>query len=184
VQTGTETGRIGLYLFLLVIWTSARTLLFAKTRDPEQERVRRILFVLLLTYCVSGWMVDFAYRASFFMFTAAIAVFHRMLYLPKDASAEDEDDAAQPVPPWRAAPLEGALVPAGAAPLTVAATATSTVTTPAIKMPWQRRSQAHSADEAPTPKPIWNRIGLVDLAVTAGLLIGTEQFWSFAIRTF
>ena len=181
VQTGAETGRIGLFLFLLVIWTSARTLLFAKTENPEQERIRRILFVLLFTYCVSGWMVDFAYRASFFMFTAAIAAFHRMLYLRAELSAESETSEEQSPLPWQANSPQPALVPASAA---ISTTAAMAIGAPPVNMPWLRRDEPEASDEPAVLQPVWNRIGLVDLIVAGGLVFGTELFWSYAIRTF
>jgi hypothetical protein len=187
VQTGAELGRVGLYLFLLVIWTSARTLLFARTENPEQERVRRILFVLLLTYCVSGWMVDFAYRASFFMFTAAIAAFHRMLYLSAADAEEAEKEENKPVFAWRPPVLEPALVPAdslrGTLPATTAMAIAPVEPAPSA-MPWLRKEETAVPEAAAPGKPAWNRIGLVDLFAAAVLLYATEQFWVFAIRTF
>jgi hypothetical protein len=185
VQTGAELGRTGLFLFMLLIWVNARTLLFAKTQNPEQERVRRILFVLLFTYCVSGWMVDFAYRASFFLFTAAIAAFHRMLYLKAEETAA-ADELPEPAPAWRPARLEPALAQV-AGPALPAGTAMS-LTPSAEKptpMPWLRREEEpEPVVEAQEPKPVWNQIGLLDLAAAAALVIATERFWAFAIRTF
>jgi hypothetical protein len=162
---------------------NARTLLFAKTRTPEQERVRRILFVLLLTYCVSGWMVDFAYRASFFMFTAAIAAFHRMLYLRAEETAAEDAAANEHAPAWRPPVLEPALAGVAVAALP-AEPAVALKRGESMSMPWLRREENEVADEPAEPRRVWNRIGLVDLLVTAALLYGVEQFWIFAIRTF
>ena len=183
VQTGAELGRPGLYLFMLLIWVSARTLLFAKTQNPEQERVRRILFVLLFTYCVSGWMVDFAYRASFFLFTAAIAAFHRMLYLRAEETAAAEAEP-EPALAWRPAQLEPALANVSS-PAVPSMSLTPSSGGPApTPMPWLRRDEEVVETEVTEPKAVWNRVGLLDFAVAAVLLIGTERFWTFAIQTF
>ena len=76
---GAELGFTGLALFFGMVWCSIRTLTTCKVSDVEEERVRRILFVLMVSYLVSSWMVDFGYRPTFFMFTAATAAFHRHL---------------------------------------------------------------------------------------------------------
>ena len=184
VQTGAELGRPGMFLFMLLIWVNARTLLFAKTQNPEQERIRRILFVLLFTYCVSGWMVDFAYRASFFLFTATIAAFHRMLYLKAEETAA-ADLAPEPAPAWRPARLEPALAnvtgPSLPAEASLSIAPSGEKPTP---LPWLHREEKAEPTEAPEPKPVWNRIGLLDLAATAALLLTMERFWAFAIRAF
>jgi hypothetical protein len=187
VQTGAELGRTGLFLFMLIIWTSARTLLFARTQNAEQERVRRILFVLLLTYCVSGWMVDFAYRASFFMFVAAIGAFHRMLYLKAETSEETEQISQRPEFAWKPAAAEPALAPVpgvAIAGMPGAVVAMSSEEPAGRPMPWQRREEVEPQEDLEPPKPVWNRIGLADLVITAVLVYGTEQFWLYAIRTF
>jgi O-antigen ligase len=101
VQTGAELGPPGMFLFLLIMWCNFRTVIFAKTHNQEQERIRRLLFVLLLSFTISGWMVDFAYRPTFFMFSAACAAFHRHLYRVGTDDEEEEERARSYLPPWR-----------------------------------------------------------------------------------
>ena len=192
VQTGAELGRVGLFFFVLLLWTSARTLMFAKTTNPEQERVRRILFVLLLSYCVSGWMVDFAYRPYFFMFTAAVAAFHRMLYLQKEEE-EAKMREEEPVMPWLSAPASagmlGSPVTKDLASASSAELPTSPVEdekSPVVFKPWLRKEDADEpiAAEPSENQTVWNRFGWVDLFVTIALLYLVERIWWYAIRTF
>ncbi len=79
VQTGAELGKTGLFLFFGVLFCNLRTLVTAKTTNVNDERIRRCLFVLVVSYMSSSWMIDFGYRPSYFMFSAAIAAFHRHL---------------------------------------------------------------------------------------------------------
>ena len=98
---GAELGFTGLALFFGMVWCSLRTLVTAKAASVEEERVRRILFVLVVTYLVSSWMVDFGYRPTFFMFTAATAAFHRHLRgMHRQQDLEIEAERAAAVPWW------------------------------------------------------------------------------------
>lgn len=191
VQTGAELGKTGLFLFLLITWCCMRTLMFAKTQNAEQERVRRLLFVLVVSYLISGWMVDFAYRATFFMFAAAIAAFHRNLY---GVARAEPDDAAEKSPeptfPWQARTLP---VPAIAGlPETVPMAAvtephkTRVPTLTPDSMPWLRHEREIGAElEADASKKapkFWNRITLLDIVVTLVLLKITEMTWVYIIN--
>jgi O-Antigen ligase len=185
VQTGTELGWPGLLLFLLVLWTGFRTLIFAQTHTVEQERLRRILFVLVLSYCASGWMVDFAYRATFFMFMAAIGAFHRLLYKVTPERAPDEDDEPAPsAPAWRGrfvldpAP---AGMPAQVAMEVVPLEAESRA--PARVTPWRRSAEVEEEPEKfEQPERFWNRLSVIDVAIGVALLIATERAWVYAIK--
>ncbi len=189
VQTGSELGAPGMFLFLLILWCNLRTLMFAKTHNTDQERIRRLLFVLVLTYIVSGWMVDFAYRPAFFMFTAAISAFHRLLY---KLGQQDESTNAQSnlLPAWRArllaAPAPAGIpatvvmqmVPEPALPRPVPATQNPT--------PWmtrQKETEEQSGDTDGTPpEHFWNRIGFLDIVVVFIWLKATEVIWKYIIE--
>ena len=179
VQTGAELGWPGLLLFFLLIWANFRTLLTAKTQTDEQERVRRILFVLLLTYCVSGWMVDFAYRATFFMMSAAIGAFHRMLYQLNSEPVTEEPEPEVPVPAWKPVALVPIAPDAVSTPIAVLEPGSAD-----IAKPWLRRGLEEEEGSLPEPKRVWNRLGVVDFAVATVLLYANERFWSYAIRNF
>jgi hypothetical protein len=194
VQTGSELGWPGLYLFLLVMWCNFRTLMFARTKTTDQERIRRILFVLTMSYALSGWMVDFAYRPTFFMFTAAIAAFHRHLYLRDRQSEQAEDEEGAYVPGWRAR-LLATPKPAGVPEeLTVPILAMGSGPSPPAEspprlilkpgpLPWQKDWQEEPPEpEEPPPESIWNRIGWVDLLVVAIWTKATAILWVYAIN--
>ena len=106
---GAELGFTGLALFFGMVWCSIRTLTTCTVGSVEEERVRRALFVLMITYLVSSWMVDFGYRPTFFMFTAATAAFHRHLRgIHRLQDIEIEAERAAAVPWWEKAKEERA----------------------------------------------------------------------------
>jgi hypothetical protein len=195
VQTGAETGRAGLFLFLLIMWCNFRTVLFAKTHTVEQERIRRILFVLVLSYAVSGWMVDFAYRPTFFMFTAAIAAFHRHLYkLVEESDAVEGADTQPYAPAWRTRLLPA---PAGVPAELAVPTSAPAAVVPAPRagvllkpnpLRWQSgRAGPEAADPseeeaAAPPTSFWRRIGIIDVIITLAWLKATEFLWIYAVQ--
>lgn len=165
VQTGAELGFPGFYLFLLNLYCCLRTLITAKTRNDEEERIRRTLFLLVITYMASSWMVDFAYRGGFFMFCAAIAAFHRHLHGMYEPDGEPEN--ARPALRLRP-PL--VLAHGGSGPSPMADR--------------YRPAQAH--EEAPdTMAPRigsnWNRIGRKDLLIVAAMTYAFVEFWAYMI---
>lgn len=89
-QVSAELGMGGLMLFVGLLYTCARTLMQAKTGNDFEERVRRTLFCLVVAYAVSSWMIDFAFRAAFFVMIAMVGAFHRRLqeHLPPAGTEE------------------------------------------------------------------------------------------------
>ncbi len=208
VQTGAELGPPGMFLFLLIMWCNFRTVIFAKTQNQEQERIRRLLFVLLLSYALSGWMVDFAYRPTFFMFSAACAAFHRHLY--RIGTDDEDEERARPYsPPWRialpqpapaglpASAVAVAAIPASAPPdevpvsgaLPAPAPAKTAVRLKPAPLLWQKpeleaelESEPAAVSNADTePRSIWNRIGVLDIVVTLVWVKATLMLWQYAI---
>ena len=185
VQTGSELGKIGMFLFLMVLWCNLRTLIFSKTKTVEQERIRRLLFVLVAGYMISGWMVDFAYRATFFMFSAAIAAFHRHLHLGEQMAAEMIEDERVEEKPWQkrklrpepvAAPIEE--------PEPIPTPIVMALPTDYSRKPWLRRNAAEEIrpeDERPA-KPFWNKIGVLDIVVVLIMVKLTDMIWVYAIN--
>jgi hypothetical protein len=78
-QIAAELGAGGLLLFVGLMYLGARTLFQANTSNDLEERVRRTLFCLLVGYAVSSWMIDFAFRAAFFVMIAMCGAYHRIL---------------------------------------------------------------------------------------------------------
>lgn len=190
VQNGAELGKIGMFLFLMVLWCNLRTLIFSKTKTDEQERIRRLLFVLVVSYMASGWMVDFAYRATFFMFSAAIAAFHRHLHLSEQMAAEQLEDARETEKPWmrdkNPAPITP--VPAPAPVIAVAKTASVArgVMLPAqienARKPWLRRHEEVKKEEEAPSRPFWSKLGILDIAVVIALVKIVDMIWVWIIH--
>ncbi len=180
VQTGAETGKVGLFLFVGILYCNLRTLMMAKTATDDEERIRRILFVLVLTYMVSCWMVDLAYRPTFFMFTAATAALHRHLRGICMEEPAEESALTPALPKWRGlfvpqpalagASSSDAVLALGAAPpiqtVEVHSSELSTAAAQAITAPLNR----------------WNKIGLIDLAIIATMTYGVLRMWQLAIQ--
>lgn len=78
-QVAGEFGWWGLLIFSGILYTCYHTLMRARTATDNEERVRRMLFCMVLAYTVSSWMIDFGFRAAFFVMVAMVSAFHRIL---------------------------------------------------------------------------------------------------------
>jgi hypothetical protein len=120
-QVAAELGKGGLLLFVGLMYCGARTLFQARTANEQEERIRRTLFCLMVTYAVSSWMIDFAFRAAFFVMIAMISAFHRLLQNRAPIADTDEwleseqENEVNPVSAMASGatgPGEGGLMPA------------------------------------------------------------------------
>ncbi len=179
VGIGTELGKPGLYLFLGILYFCFRTLMSTKTTTDDEERVRRVLFVLLISYVVSSWMIGWDNRVIYWLIAAACAAFHRiMLEKEQDRLAGETTTAAsteidvQPPPP---ASLETPLP----ALQHQAVTHTELSSLPAAIAP------VTSEEAAPTPtKPanLFYRTRWYDLVAIFFVLQITILFWRYMIK--
>ncbi|NBV21636.1 MAG: hypothetical protein EBS05_06905 [Proteobacteria bacterium] len=78
-QVQAEFGYWGLLIFTGILYSCFHSLARAKTADDNEERVRRMLFCMVIAYFVSSWMIDFGFRAAFFVMVAMVSAFHRIL---------------------------------------------------------------------------------------------------------
>jgi hypothetical protein len=211
-QTGAEFGYPGLFFFVGIMYCCIRTLLLVKSEDDDEERIRRVLFAMVVAYACSSWMVDFCYRPTFFMFVAAISAFHRHL-LRKQAAAAEPVEAKPAIPdrPWlrRLLPpikLPGIPIPELASPVACMAEGSA----PAAEAPSVQQAVAMEAppgalirsrqfptsgrvlpwhkkefslEETLRKKFIWNRLGLLDLVLMLGCFYGTILYWQHLIKT-
>ncbi len=99
VQIGAEFGWWGLLLFCGILYTCFHSLMRARTADDNEERIRRMLFCAILSFAVSSWMIDFAFRAIFFVTVAMISAFHRIL-MDRSPTYAPEADAAKQAEEW------------------------------------------------------------------------------------
>ncbi len=111
-QVQAEFGFWGLMIFSGIFYTCFHSLGRAKTADDEEERVRRMLLCMLVTYFVSSWLIDFGFRAAFFIMVAMVSAFHRILMDRQPGFVSTE--AAEPAAPDRFTSLAPALAGAGA----------------------------------------------------------------------
>ena len=185
VQLGAELGWPGFFLFFGILYCNLRTLVSARTENPEEERIRRILFVLVTSYMISSWMVDLGYRPTFFMFTAAIAAFHRhmmKLNLVEEETAPSEGVSA---PAWRARlvpqpEMETALAKSGMPAAVLTLDPANVVTARRVAAP----SPALSPDEAVAARMYrnWNSIGIVDLILIWAFTAAAVKFWGYILK--
>ncbi len=179
VQVGAELGRTGFALYLAVIYVCLRTLVMARTASNEEERVRRMLFVLVLAYTVSSWMIDFGYRPTYFMFAATCAAFHRHLYF-RGKKSEPVVVESEAIPQLQPVTPGGAVMPIPAM-ASVMASAPS-VTTIASAVPGKSVNVPPVDEIEPLPQGIrWNRIGLIDIAIVYLMTKAAERMWVYAI---
>ena len=171
VMIGAELGYIGLFFLCGIFYCGLRTVTTAKTETPDEERIRRMLFVLVISYMVSSWMVDFGYRPTFFMFTAAIAALHRHLHL-KTLESEAEPSAESPLPAWHPQLIPQ---PALAQAFAEAGAPTKVMT---LELAPPEEPQA-----APSPAPnivnSWNRLTWFDFAATTLMTYALVRFWAY-----
>jgi hypothetical protein len=175
VQYGAELGLPGLFVFFGIVYSCLRTLLLAMTQDSAEERARRMLFVLLFSYLVSSWMVDFGYRGTFFLLCGAIAALHRLMMREQQP---EEQPAREPqfTPAFAFAGMEPKLVAAGASPALVCQTAIGPLApgTPAIDIDSRNKSLA--------PGGRWNSFRWIDFAIVIAMTFAAIQFWKYIIQ--
>ena len=181
VCIGAELGYTGFFLFFGILYCCLRSVITARTSTPDEERCRRIIFVLVFSYMVSSWMVDFEYRPSFFMFAAAAAALHRhLLGLNEEKDLEmsaDAERAERPhLPAWRARLVPEPALAGAASPIGTSAPVFSLQPLP-----------AHEREPEPEPAPVarvaraWNRIGVLDVAIALAMTYAAIRYWSYLL---
>jgi len=196
-QNGAELGYVGLYLFVGILYCCVRTLLLVKSKNDDEERIRRALFSTVVAYAVSSWMVDFCYRPTFFMFVAATSAFHRFLILKQEE--EPQAQHLQPVAqrfPWlkpialpgmalSGAAATGAEVAAAMAPgIALASTAAVPIPNPAWSgqpLGWEKPKA--TIEERIRQKFTWTRLNIWDFLIIWGLTYAAILYWKHLIVT-
>ncbi len=170
VQIGAETGPLGLWLYLGVLYCCLKTLFTARTRTLADERLRRVLFAALIAFMASSWMIDFAYHGTFFVLVACVAAFHRHLRSSRLEEAE-------------AAPAQAFAPPAETQK---AQPATETEESrDGARSHLEKKDGHENSDKEQEPAGIpaisWNRLTWFDLALILGMLLVTVRLWSFLV---
>ena len=163
VQVSADLGAYGLFIYLGGLWCVFHTLLRFKPANDSEDRCRRILWILLLGTAISGWMINRQYHTEYFLLLAATAALHRLakareLEAPPVAAAETPQDA----PPVLRAPED---FPEPTSP---------------PEEPRDAPAFTTKADDGgKSPKPLWNKFGLLDLGACAGLTWLTLWLWDY-----
>jgi len=111
VQIGASLGYVGLFLYVGVLYSWFRTLLFVQPTTVEQDRIRRVLFVLASASALSNWMIDRAYHTEFFLLTAAVGAYHRLVARKPGESEESEEGEERESIGERREVVEGPIAP-------------------------------------------------------------------------
>jgi len=188
-EVGAELGYGGLLLFVSLMYSCLRTLMTARTANTEAERCRRMLFVLIVSYIISAWMIDFAYRASFFITVAVIAAFHRLMRKEQADQMADETQSTPATLPQLVPVGIGAMpfpVPAMQTSMPMPAEGLASLTSSASAFPLSENKPAPASEPAPAASPgiKWRRIGIVDLVLIWLLTEGVIRMWRYIIDNF
>lgn len=96
VMIGASLGYPGLWLYIACFYIMLKVVCASRARDFEEERIRRIIFVLVTSFMLSNWMIDRAYHTEFFLTAAVASAYYRLLYFRRSESAEE--DAVEEIP--------------------------------------------------------------------------------------
>ena len=187
-----EHGWFGLMLFLGLLYAGLRTTISARTESDDEERIRRCLFVLVVTFAVSCWVIDRLYLPNLFMILGAVAAYHRCL-MDKNPVATERD----PADDFRAVRpgMQPAAAGAGAGgsrllgPELAVSQAAAASMGGQLLQPGRRFAVAGQAPEAPA-KPLLFMPWAWASALVIGIDIfiiwvgrhGVERFWEYVIK--
>lgn len=191
VEAGAEQGWVGLMFFVGVLYACFRTLLTLRMNDEAEERLRRVLLVLLVSYAASSWMIGWAYKNFFFLIVACVSAFHR--HLRERITQEQELAEIQESVPSAATPL---LPPVPAMAHTVPAPALAAASAGGTGQPAMRVATGLEAlATAPAPPPpsnlpvapkvlprFWYRVGILDIALIWLCTYGVVKIWTMALQ--
>ncbi len=94
VEVGAELGKTGLFLWLGILYYSMKVLMRTKTSNDQEERIRRLLFCLVIVYMASSWLTNISYRGTLFIQLGVIAAFYRYMRAAAQPVTATEDAAA------------------------------------------------------------------------------------------
>ena len=188
VEIGSTLGRIGMFFFFGTIFLNFRVLVMAKPKTVQQERCLRVLFILVLSWCVSAAVIDWAFNSPFFFLAAGCSVFHRLMWIEEYKIAyaeqtkpkEEPDKGDMPLgrkPPAKSAPpqkmLPGAPKPPGGGN-------PGARSSPAgVKRP----SKGDEEEEKPRVEvKYWNKMRWYDYLIMAVLVAALIRGWKYGIE--
>ncbi len=184
VRVGGEFGVPGLFLFCSILFTCYRTLYAARTTRVEEERVLRVLLVLLVSFTFSSWMMDWSLMAHFVLMVAAVASFHRYL-LRRELIATLPASEAHPATTMEIAPAMtldvGAPTPTQA--LNLASLSTGSFTSAGSRSERRARRRMPERIGIGPGRPLWNRLRLVDFGMFGVTTLLVLLLWRYAMNS-
>jgi hypothetical protein len=168
VQIGADLGQYGLFVWLLVLWTALRSVIFFKSQTDEEERCRRAILLMVIAYMASGWMINREYHTEYYLLVALAAALHRL----------NVSQSTQPILKPDTAPKEQE--------------PSATISRPAIAgLQWAPQTddtglwlesvpEALTAKGSPT-RPVWNRINWLDISVAIAMTWGVIEIWNYVL---
>ncbi|MCX8155895.1 MAG: O-antigen ligase family protein [Verrucomicrobiae bacterium] len=192
VEAGAEQGWVGLVFFVGVLYACFRSLLTLRVSDPEDERLRRVLLVILVSYAASSWMIGWAYKNVFFVTVACISAFHRHLReritQEQELATMQEAEASAAMPLLPAAPAMARTTPTPAAALASVSADASPTSTLRVATGLEALAMAPAPPPAtppPAPKALpkfWYRLGILDVALILLSTYGVVKIWTLALQ--
>ena len=187
VQIGAALGYVGLFLYVGVIYSWFRTLLLVRPATIEQDRLRRVLFVLASASALSNWMIDRAYHTEFFLLTAAVGAYHRLVAGARRSEPMAESAETEQVPHQLPAPAYAGpgLTPQPAFSIAAGIVAAGTARSVFLQPGTDSRPNAEDAPETLISRFVrWPRLMLIDLPlIYLGYRLVLET-WEYVIRHF
>lgn len=165
VKVAADLGTYGLFIYLAGLWCVVHTLISFRPANDMEGRCCRILWILLISNVVSGWMINREYHTEYFLLLAAAAALHRLgkareLELLPAADYEALEDKSPDSDP------EGEMIE----------------TRQTLESTGFLAINEASRDEIELPqKPLWNKFGLLDVGVCIGLTWITLWVWDYIL---
>jgi len=162
VKVGADLGYGGLFFYIGVLYCCVRSLFQGSFPDSVQdERSRRILFVLLLGYILSGWMIDRAYHTEFFLLAAVGGALHR-----QRLGLQETTENVQKSPPETRRPLR------------------KRHTATPLQPPPPPTPLASSSGQIAGETQRWLRPGLLDITATVSGVWIVVAIWDYILKNF
>ncbi len=183
VHVGTELGFTGYMLYLGIIYCSLRVLVTCKTANNDEERIRRLLFCLVVGYTVSAWLVDIGYFPTYFIIAACVAAFHRQLLLKNKEEATPKDEPTMVTQPQLIPASTGGLLPA-MAPMPMMVSNVSGQAIPVNESVGSSVGITLEQEQEVKPAIRWKRIGIIDVALIWAMSELFLHYWEYVCKHF
>jgi hypothetical protein len=194
VQVAADLGVYGLFIYLGALWAAFRSTVsvFRYTRENEmEERCRRSILVLLAAYVASSWMINREYHTEYFLIIALAAVLHRLCQTQNNATIQEADLDHVSLP--YSVPNAGYLSPftlSMETPLRSEHGNAGALALPYTSPPGGRNHAQDDVSEIvevvenrmELEISLWNRLTIVDLAVSAALTWSVIYVWDYILK--